>query len=466
MLVQWDLVLRFLQQNSNQRMNCESPVRFVPGFFCGIITTMSKKVNNRKRKQKKIKNGSHTRLILICVEIFALVIIVGMGVLIWWNSEKTMGEKEEQPVAVVEEIQIDRESRLEKKEEEVPEDTSRYGTELADAEYCMQNRIYAKETASENEIVLAFAGDVSFAEGYANMNTFAQRGGNIRDCFDEFAWMEIQSADIFMLNNEFTYSTRGTPTPKKQFTFRAKPEMVNCLNEMGVDIVSLANNHVYDYGEVSLLDTLSTLEEASVPYVGAGRNLEEAIKPVYFVANDMKIAYVSATQIEQGDYPDTPGAGENSPGVFRCWTEERIYDVVHEAQEEADFVIVYIHWGAELSESLHWAQAEQAPKLVEAGADLIVGDHPHCLQEIAYIGDVPVIYSMGNFWFNSKTQDTGILKAVINEEGLQSLQFVPAIQSGCKTTIAADGERERILKYIQSLSPTIAIDGTGNITKR
>ena len=119
MLVQWDLALRFQQRNSNQRMDYESPVRFVPGIFCGIITTMSKKVNNRKRKQKKIKNGSRTRLILICLEIFALVIIIGMGVLIWWNSEKTMGEKVEQQVAVVEEIQIDREARLEKKEEEV-----------------------------------------------------------------------------------------------------------------------------------------------------------------------------------------------------------------------------------------------------------------------------------------------------------------------------------------------------------
>ena len=447
-------------------MHYESPVQFVPGIFCGIMSSMSKKVKNRKRKQKKINVHFNTRLVLICVEIFALVLIVGMGALALWKSGSGIDGKQEQQVAVVEEIQIDREALLEKKEEEVPEDTSRYGAELADAECCKQNRIYAKETASEEEIVLAFAGDISFAEGYANMNTFAQRGGNIRDCFDEFVWMEMQSADIFMLNNEFTYSNRGTPTPKKQFTFRAKPEMVNCLNEMGVDVVSLANNHVYDYGEVSLLDTLSTLEEASVPYVGAGRNLEEAIKPVYFVANDIKIAYVSATQIEQGDYPDTPGAGENSPGVFRCWTEERIYDVVREAQEKADFVIVYIHWGAELSETLHWAQTEQAPKLVEAGADLIVGDHPHCLQEIAYIGDVPVVYSMGNFWFNSKTQDSGLLRVVVDENGLQSLQFVPAIQSGCKTTIASEGDHARILNYIQSLSPTITIDNAGYITKR
>lgn len=425
---------------------------------------MSGKKNARSkgRKQNRVDARFYRRLVLVGVEIFALVLLVCIGVSVWQGFGSEAEEK--QQVAVVEEMIIER--RPDKNEEKEPEDTSRYGKELEDEEYCRRNRILAKEAASEKEIVLTFAGDISFAEGYANMNTLTQWGGNIRDCFDEFVWMEMQSADIFMLNNEFTYSNRGTPTAKKQFTFRAKPENVNYLNEMGVDIVSLANNHAYDYGEVSLLDTLDTLEGTAIPYVGAGRNIEEAVKPVYFVVNDMKIAYVSATQIEQGDYPDTPGAGENTPGVFRCWTEERVYDVVREAQENADFVIAYIHWGTELSETLHWAQPEQAAKLVEAGADLIVGDHPHCLQEVAYIGNVPVVYSMGNFWFNSKTQDTGLLKVVVNEEGLQSLQFIPAIQSGCKTKIAADGEWERILNYIQSLSPTITIDNAGYIIKR
>ena len=144
---------------------------------------------------------------------------------------------------------------------------------------------------------------------------------------------------------------------------------------------------------------------------------------------------------------------------------ERVgYQVIEE--ENADFVIAYIHWGTELSETLHWAQPEQATKLAEAGADLIVGDHPHCLQEIAYIGDVPVVYSMGNFWFNSKTQDTGMLKVTIDQDGVKSLQFVPAIQSGCKTTIASENDHVRILNYIQSLSPTITIDNAGYITKR
>lgn len=415
-------------------------------------------------KKKRRKKKSYGRTILIVLELLAIVTIITVGICLWKYMEKE--EPKVQTVqTIVQEIKI--ESSEEKQMEEIlPEDTSRYGKELADEEFCKEKRIYGKETASDEEIVLAFAGDISFAQGYVNMSTLAQRGGDIRDCFDEFMLKEMQGADIFMLNNEFTYSDRGAPTENKTFTFRAYPEHVEYLHDLGVDIVSLANNHSYDYGEVSLLDTLDTLEGALIPYVGAGRNVEEAIKPVYFIANDYKIAFVSATQIEQGDNPDTKGAGENSAGVFRCWNDERICDVVREVKEEADFVIAYIHWGTEMTDELHWAQPDLAGKLVDAGADLIVGDHPHCLQEIAYIGNVPVIYSMGNFWFNSRTQDTGILKVVLDENGMQSLQFVPAIQSNCRTTIAGDADQNRILTYIQSLSPTVKIDASGYITQK
>lgn len=417
-----------------------------------------------RKKKKKDKNKLYGRIVLLILELLAIVTIVVAGIFLWHHMDKE--ETQIQTVQpVVQEIAID--PLPEKTPAETqPEDVSRYGKELADEDFCRENRIYAKKTASDEEIVLAFAGDISFAQGYANMSTLAQRGGDIRDCFDEFMLKEMENADVFVLNNEFTYTDRGAPTENKTFTFRAHPEHVEYLHDLGVDLVSLANNHCYDYGEISLLDTLDTLEGAAIPYVGAGRNIGEAIKPVYFIANDYKIAFVSATQIEQGDYPDTKGAGENSAGVFRCWNDDRVCDVVREAKGHSDFVIAYIHWGTEMTDELHWAQPDLAKKLADAGVDLIVGDHPHCLQEIAYVNNVPVIYSMGNFWFNSKTQDTGILKVVLNENGMQSLQFVPAIQSGCKTTIAGDADRKRILAYIQSLSPTINMDPAGYITSK
>ena len=429
---------------------------------------MSNRVKKRRQKQNRQNGKFLGRTFIICIEIFVLVVVVGVSLVLVLDDEERRLAKQLRQAGASAELLIG--TNISEKAEDhnaasANVDDSRYGAELADEKYCEENRIYAMPTISADEITLAFAGDVSFAEEYTNMEILKQRGGDIRNCFDEFLLKEMQDADIFMLNNEFPYTDRGTPTEGKTYTFRAHPESVKHLYDMGVDIVSVANNHVYDYGEVSLLDTLATLETAAMPYVGAGRDIDEAVKPVYFIANDYKIAYISATQIEQGDYPDTKGAGENSAGVFRCWNPELLYEVVKEAKKNSDFVVVYIHWGTELSETLHWAQPDQAAGLVEAGADLIVGDHPHCLQEIAYIGDVPVVYSMGNFWFNSKTQDTGIFKATLDKDGIKSLQFVPAIQSNCSTTIASDSERQRMLDYIQSLSPTISIDNQGYIIK-
>lgn len=269
-----------------------------------------------------------------------------------------------------------------------------------------------------------------------------------------------------MVNNEFPYSSRGTPTEGKQFTFRARPESAAILEDMGVDIVSLANNHAYDFGEDAFVDTLDTLSAMGMPYVGAGRNLEEAVKPVYFIAGDIKLAIVSATQIERMDNPDTKGATETTPGVFRCLKPDKLLEVVEEAKQNSDFVIVYIHWGTENTAEPDWLQLDQAPKIADAGADLIIGDHSHCLQPIQYVNGVPVVYSLGNFWFNSKELDTCLVKAVIDENGLQSLQFVPALQKGCTTKMLHDGEKERVLNYMRSISPKVAIDEEGFISER
>lgn len=352
-------------------------------------------------------------------------------------------------------------------EEQVQEiigQNNRYADILQDEEYMVEHNIYAKEAADTECITISFAGDILFDPHYSVMSVLLQNGGNISNGISPEVIAEMESADIMMLNNEFPYTNRGTPTAGKQFTFRADPSAVAYLDELGVDIVSLANNHAYDYGEQGFLDTLQTLQDAGIPYVGAGVNEEEAIKPVYYIMNNMKIAFISATQIEKGDYPDTKGATTDSPGVFRCWNVEKLLQVVKEAKANSDYVIVYVHWGTENQESIDWAQEEQAPQIVAAGADLIIGDHPHLLQKIDVIDGVPIIYSMGNFWFNSKTIDTGIVKVTLTEEGLQSFQFIPCLQNGCKTTLLTGTEKERVLEGMRTISGNVQIDAEGYVT--
>ncbi|MGN1151581.1 MAG: CapA family protein, partial [Lachnospiraceae bacterium] len=281
---------------------------------------------------------------------------------------------------------------------EIMDANDKYLDILNDPEYMAENNIYAKDAKNPDQITIAFAGDILFDAQYAVMSAMLQNGGDISTAIAPELIEEMQNADIMMLNNEFPYSGRGTPTEGKQFTFRAKPSYVSYLDDLGVDLVSLANNHAYDYGEAAFLDTLTTLEEAGITYVGAGRNLEEARRPVYYIIDNMKIAFVSATQIERLDNPDTKGATDSSAGVFRCWNGDNLIETVKEAKENSDFVIVYLHWGTENEVNIDWAQEKQAPEVAAAGADLIIGDHPHCLQQISVVQGVPVIYSLGNFW--------------------------------------------------------------------
>ncbi|MGN0376878.1 MAG: CapA family protein [Suilimivivens sp.] len=380
------------------------------------------------------------------------------------NNRSTVSESETEENNVLHSLWEEIPENL-KAEAEETEDISRYGDILSDSEYMAANRIYEKPNKTEGIVSIGFAGDILFDDEYAMMANLLRRGVTMENGISEALLARMQEVDIMMLNNEFPYTDRGTSTEGKTYTFRADTSTVSYLDDMGADVVSLANNHIYDFGETGLLDTLTTLEEAGIPYVGAGRNLEEASAPVYFISGDIKIAIVAATQIERLDNPDTKGATESSAGTFRCWNPEKLYEVVAKAKENSDFVIAYIHWGTENVEEPDWAQLQQAEGIAQAGADLIIGDHPHCLQGIQYFGDTPVIYSLGNFWFNSKTLDTCMIEADISKDGLESLRFVPAIQSDCRTDLAYGTEKDRIISYMNSISYDVSIDADGVVTK-
>lgn len=343
------------------------------------------------------------------------------------------------------------------------EDTSRYGDLISDPQRMEEENVHVRDAASEDEVTLLFAGDILFDDGYSPMVHLKSRNLGISGVISGDLLELMKSADVFMLNNEFPYSDRGTPLENKQFTFCADPENALLLTDMGVDVVSLANNHAYDYGEEALSDTFATLRQLHIPYVGAGKDIEEASDAVFFVVNDYKIGILAATQIERLDHPDTRSATQTTPGVFRCWNVDALLEQIAKVRQQCDYLVVYVHWGTENEAQTDWAQEKQATQIAQAGADLIVGDHTHCLQRIEVIDGVPVIYSLGNFWFNSKDLDAGLLKVTIamNEDHTAQIQFIPTRQQGCETFLATGSEKERILSYMRSLSAGIQLDGEG-----
>ena len=325
---------------------------------------------------------------------------------------------------------------------------------------------YSKDIAGRDTVSMAFVGDVGFAEGYATINTYRRCANGVADCIGPEVLAYMQGVDIMMANNEFPYSYRGAPTPNKTYTFRADPKDANIMCDMGVDIVSLANNHAYDYGPDALIDTVDTLNEVKLPFVGAGKNYEEASKPAYFHVADKVISYVSATQIERYANPDTREATEDSPGVMRTLDASKFVKEIEEAEANSDFVVVYVHWGSESTDLVEQSQRDLARAYVDAGADLIIGDHSHCLQGIDYVDNVPVFFSLGNFWFNSKTLDTCVVVVTLNlDMSIAEVKFVPCIQTGCKVRIANESEHSRIIDYMRGISNYAQIDDDGIVVK-
>lgn len=381
------------------------------------------------------------------------------------ETETSEEEQEDTPVIVINTDDISFDIKVE--EVVTPTPTPFVYEEIHDDE----NRIYSVPCADLNEVTLCFIGDICFAEGYSVMSELYKHGDGILGCIAPEILQGLSAADIFMANNEFPYSSRGSARAGKQFTFRAKPESVSYLQDMQVDIVSLANNHAYDYGEEALTDTFDILKGAGIPFVGAGMNIEEAMKPVYFKANGRTIAFTSGTQIERTGNPDTKEATADSPGVLRTLDPGKMVKCIEEAETQADFVIVYVHWGSENTDLVEESQRKLAEAYVAAGADLIIGDHSHCLQGIDYIGDVPVFYSLGNFWFNSRTIDTGYARVVLNtvpgEDAvtIKTVEFVPCIQRGCHTYTTDESDKARILSYLQGISDHAAVSPEGIIER-
>lgn len=321
---------------------------------------------------------------------------------------------------------------------------------------------------------LGFAGDMNLDESWVTTQALDARENGIYDCIDPALIEELNGLDVFMVNNEFTYSDRGTPTANKKYTFRAKPERVEVLQTLGTDIVLLANNHVFDYGADAFADTLSVLEEAGIPYVGAGRNLEEACKPYCFEWDGIKIAYVAATRAEK--YKLTPEATADTPGVLRCYDPERFLQVIEEAASQADYVVASVHFGTEYEAMADDAQRELAYAMIDAGADAVIGSHAHVIQGMEFYQGKPIIYNLGNFWFNGKELYSCVVELELSvdvqregEEGAVSLEevlFLPCTQYDCYTRWEQSGElRDEILSYEESISFGIEIDAEGRVTE-
>lgn len=161
----------------------------------------------------------------------------------------------------------------------------------------------------------------------------------------------------------------------------------------------------------------------------------------------------------------TPQATDDSPGILRCYDTELFLEVIREADANADFVIAYVHWGTEYSTVLEDAQLTTGKEYLDAGADAIIGAHSHCLQGMEYYNGKPIVYGLGNYWFNKKSRDAMLVQLHFtgnDEGGSLEVEVIPAIQRDAQTLIVTeDKEKERIFDFLEEISVNVEIDENG-----
>lgn len=448
---------------------------------------MVKKVKRSKRKlKKKVK---------IVLFIILILIIVGIGITYILTNTNNKEQKPKEQVRTSKEIISN--ILTYNLEEEINEEfltwiNEKYSTKpleelenyLKDNEY--NKSIWHKLTAnslivlqdkykeitttktkeltkkqSNNEVLLSFVGDVSLADDWYIMPKYDERGKKVYGILSEDVVDIMTSSDIMVANNEFTISNRGSKMPKKYYTFRGAPERLTIYEEMGVNLVTLANNHIYDYGETAFNDALNALDEYDIPYIGAGRNIEEAKEPFYYIINGYKIGFVNATRAEK--FILTPEATETKGGVLRCYDPTTFIKVIEETKKKSDFVIALVHWGKEDSSELEQVQLDTSKEYINAGADLIVGTHAHTLQGIDFYNNKAIAYNIGDFIFNHETKDTGIFQLKIDNDGNFKYYFLPCKQHDKYTYLLTGEEKTRVLNKMRKLSPNITITDDGEI---
>lgn len=315
-------------------------------------------------------------------------------------------------------------------------------------------------TLARTSYNMFFAGDI-LLDNSGIINLYDSKGINGIIASDLQA--DMVNADICMANNEFSFSTRGTPMEDKQFTFRVNPSYVKVLNELGLDIVSLANNHALDYGKDALSDTFDTLDKAGIFYSGAGADRQRASKAYYKDLGDTKVGILSASRV-------IPVAGWNididSPGMLCTYGTEAILKAIKETKQSCDYLVVYVHWGVERMELPEDYQHSLAKKYIDAGADLVVGTHPHVPQGIEYYNGKPIIYSLGNYIFNINMPSAYAINVMLNSEGAPSVQVIPVTSNNCHLHKSEGSDKKSKLKYLESISFDVKIDADGYISPK
>ena len=394
----------------------------------------------------------NTKAMLVSIGILAVIAIV----LVVWvqlgsSNKATSTEKKETG-------QVDKKQEASAKQDIQQEEKQKETQETGNGEVPAGQEEQVQEPETQQDVTVVFSGDILLSS-YV-LNNYEKSG--INGILSEELQSEMQNADITMVNEEFPFSNRGTQAQDKQFTFRVDPGYVKILQKMGIDVVTVANNHALDYGTDALSDTFQTLDNAGIAYVGAGDNLERASQPYVIKAGGKTFGFLAASRV----IPEVSWNIDNrQPGMLCTYDSAELCNAIQKAKETCDYVVVYVHWGIERENTPQDYQRQLGKAYIDAGADMVIGAHPHVLQGIEYYNGKPIIYSLGNYIFNQEINSTVLLKTTITPENETTLQLIPAYASGAKTQKMQGEDGAQLYQFMEGISYGVSISKDGVVER-
>jgi poly-gamma-glutamate synthesis protein (capsule biosynthesis protein) len=268
-------------------------------------------------------------------------------------------------------------------------------------------------------VSIAFVGDIMLDEAPGRAIARAD------DPFKHFAGL-LAATDIRVGNLECVVATKGRPEPNKPFTFRAHPLVLKTLARH-FDVLSLANNHSGDYGPDAFVEMMGLLRRQGIGYFGGGLDLQQAHAPALIERRGLRIALLGYNEF----FPKSFEADFDKPGVAWSEDDQVRFDIRQaRARHGADLVIPVMHWGWEHEPRASARQRRLARLMVDAGADAVVGGHPHVTQDIEFYKGKPIVYSLGNFvfnGFNDEDNNTGwLLRLSLDRQGVTGFEITVA----------------------------------------
>lgn len=362
------------------------------------------------------------------------------------NLNKT-NTKEENKTEAIDELEF-----IESIESKEPTEHTKH-LEPTESEEPIDSIETSKEIQEEEkkEATISMVGDMTFVKSVdTNIKKYGE--GYILEGYGPY----MKKSDIVLGNLETSVSLRGKAMENKEYTFRSSPAALKALKDNNFTAVSIANNHVLDYGRDAFSDTLNNLDKVGILYAGGGRNKKEANAGVIIEKNGITVGFLAFSKV----IPKVDWYATNiRSGIIGSYKvhEKKFVALIKEIKKNCDVLVVSVHWGKEYATAIRDEEKYIGHSMIDAGADVIMGHHPHVVQGLEIYKDKPIFYSLGNFIFygfkNKLCNKTIMAEFKVNKKAeITNISIMPGNIINGRPIPMEGSEKEEFLKYFNKLS--------------